>query len=86
MTLPHYDQNQLTEYYEQQMRKRDIAQADRGYSGTGYWWYGYPISTNTQMAYGAPTVVEQPLSSGPEATASVTDQVGGNVIADAGLQ
>lgn len=86
MTLPNYDQNQLTAYYEQQMRKRDVAQSDRGYSGTGYWWYGYPISTNNQMAYGATNGSMSTALPGPEATASVTDQVGGNVIADAGLQ
>lgn len=86
MTLPNYDQNQLTAYYEQQMRKRDVAQSDRGYSGTGYWWYGYPISTNSQMAFGASTAAERAVETGPQATEAVSDTVGGNVIADAGLQ
>jgi hypothetical protein len=86
MTLPNYDQNQLTSYYEQQMLKRDTAKRDHGHDGTGFWWYGYPISTNTQMAFGAPTNAETTVSSGQEATAAVTTQVGGNVIADAGLQ
>lgn len=86
MTLPNYDQNQLTAYYEQQMLKRDNSRKEHGHDGTGFWWYGYPISTNTQMAFGAPTVAEETVSPGNSATAAVSSEVGGNVIADAGFQ
>lgn len=85
MALPNYDQNQLTAYYEQQMLQRSRAQLERGDRGTGFWWYGYPISTNTQMAFGASTAAERAVTSGPETTTAVSDTVGGNVIADAGF-
>jgi hypothetical protein len=40
--LPNIQQNQLVNYYEDEIRSRQPRKALEGYSGNGYWWYGYP--------------------------------------------
>lgn len=40
--LPNIQQNQLVSYYENEIRSRQPQKALEGYSGNGYWWYGYP--------------------------------------------
>lgn len=40
--LPNIDHNQLTPYYESEMRRRGNQKPENGFSGMGYWWYGYP--------------------------------------------
>lgn len=40
--FPYIEQNQLASYYEAEMRKYGNQKIERGYTGTGYWYYGYP--------------------------------------------
>jgi hypothetical protein len=40
--LPNIEQNQLTSYYEAEMLRKSRQTPEEGYSGMGYWWYGYP--------------------------------------------
>lgn len=52
MSLPKPEQNQLTAYYEREMLKRGNQEMEPGYSGIGFWWYGYPVYANSMQRYG----------------------------------
>lgn len=49
--LPNQKDNQLTAYYESEMRKHGHQKRVSGYSGMGYWWYGYPAYIGAENGY-----------------------------------
>lgn len=51
--LPDKRQNQLASYYEAEIASRGNQKPEPGYSGIGYWWYGYPIQVASTTGYGA---------------------------------
>ncbi|CAB5219395.1 hypothetical protein UFOVP221_66 [uncultured Caudovirales phage] len=62
--LPYIEHNQLTPYYEAEMRKRGHQQAVGGYSGMGYWFMGYPayiaaLQGTTNPSIATPTELDQ---------------------------
>jgi hypothetical protein len=77
--LPNKDQNQLTQYYEDEILRRANQPKESGHSGMGFWWYGYPVYTNTINNYAglstATNTDNQPAA----------DTTAGNVVADAGF-
>lgn len=62
--LPYIDQSQLAPYYEAEMRKRGHQNIVGGYSGMGYWFYGYPayisaLQGTSGLTTATPTEAEQ---------------------------
>lgn len=66
--LPDKKQSQLASYYEAEIRQRGNQKPEPGYSGIGFWWYGYPVQTASTTEYGAlsnaPATEGQPLVAG----------------------
>jgi hypothetical protein len=61
--LPYIEHNQLTPYYEKELRKHGHQKEVGGYSGMGYWFFGYPAyigAMNTAVDHGTATpIVDQ---------------------------
>ena len=51
--LPDKKQNQLASYYEEEIMQRGNQKPQTGYSGIGYWWYGYPVQVASTTGYSA---------------------------------
>jgi hypothetical protein len=51
--LPDKKQSQLASYYEAEIMRRGNQKPEPGYSGIGFWWYGYPVQVSSTTGYGA---------------------------------
>lgn len=82
--LPDKRQNQLASYYEAEIARRGNQRPEHGYSGIGYWWYGYPVQVASTTGYGA---MSNASTQDPTATvgAAVPADYGQGIAADAGF-
>ena len=54
------DQDQLAPYYEAELRKRGRQYPQSGFTGIGYWYWGYPTYIGGMGINGALTTVSYP--------------------------
>jgi hypothetical protein len=58
--IPYAPDSQLAPYYEAEMRKRGNQTPQTGYSGMGYWYYGYPAYVGSMGMIGSLTTALPP--------------------------
>jgi hypothetical protein len=65
--ISHDPQSQLAPYFEAEMRKYGKQIPEKGYSGMGYWYYGYPAYIGAMsMGSGLTTAMPREEQAQPE--------------------
>lgn len=58
--FPYIEQNQLAPYYEAEMRRYGRQNIERGYTGIGYWFSGYPTYISAMQGTSGITTAAPP--------------------------
>lgn len=62
---------------EEEVRKKNLMNPDKGFVGNGFWWGYYPVQVAAQSGYGGYMTASQPQAVNEEGgTASVSDPSG----------
>jgi hypothetical protein len=62
---------------EEEVRKKNLMNPDKGFVGNGFWWGAYPTYVAAQSGYGGYMTASQPQAVNEEGgTASVSDPSG----------